>query len=338
MRVSIIMPCYNAARYLRECLNSVLAQTMGDFEAIVIDDGSKDDTLAIAQEYARKDGRIRVLHQENMGVSAARNLGLEHASGEWITFVDGDDLLTVDALETMLSGAEEGVDMVVLAHRTFDENGHTETFIPETRWMQKRGEEKRRAVALRLIEGDSVLNIMCNKLHRRSVIERKGIRLTQGLKIAEDALFNLEAALCGGGVAYVNRVTYLYRMHAASATKTQTAGEYDRHLPWLLAMRDVLRRRGAWEAYYSAYLDAAVLRLYKDGGLPGAVRHCREKALALMLEPDAKKLTPGGRAVYALVRSGLYPVCYPLIYPVQVIRRKLSEAAFRLRKKKEMPE
>lgn len=337
MKVSIIIPCYNAARYLGECLDSVLAQTMEDFEAILIDDGSADDTLAIAREYAQRDARIRVLHQENAGVSAARNLGLDHASGEWVTFVDGDDLLTKDALETMLSGAEGGADMVVLAHRTFDENGCTETFIPETRWMDKHGEEKRRAAALRLIEGDSVLNIMCNKLHRRSVIEREGLRLTKGLKIAEDALFNLEAVLCGSGVAYVNQVTYLYRMHAASATRTQTAGEYDRHLPWLLAMRDVLKRRGVWEAYYGAYLDAAVLRLYKDGGLGGAVRHCRQKALSLMLEPEKEKLTPGGRAVYALVRSGWYPYVYPMMYPVQVIRRKLSEAAFRLRAKKEMP-
>ena len=76
MKVSIIIPCYNSAAFLRACMDSVLAQTMEDFEAILIDDGSKDETLAVARAYAVKDARVRVLAQENRGVAAARNLGL----------------------------------------------------------------------------------------------------------------------------------------------------------------------------------------------------------------------------------------------------------------------
>ncbi|MGN0991165.1 MAG: glycosyltransferase family 2 protein, partial [Candidatus Ventricola sp.] len=167
MKVSIIIPCCNSAAFLGACMDSVLAQTMQDFEAILIDDGSQDDTLAIAQAYAKRDAHVQVLSQENAGVAAARNLGLDHAQGEWITFVDSDDLLPADALETMLSGAQDGVDMVVCPHETFDESGNRETVIPQTRWMDRRGEAQRRAAALRLIEGDSVLNIMCCKLHRR---------------------------------------------------------------------------------------------------------------------------------------------------------------------------
>ena len=105
MRVSIIVPCYNSTRYLSACVDSVLAQTMPDFEVLLIDDGSTDGTLALAQALAARDARLRVLHQENAGVSAARNLGLAHARGEWITFVDSDDLLAPDALEIMLSAA-----------------------------------------------------------------------------------------------------------------------------------------------------------------------------------------------------------------------------------------
>ena len=105
MKVSIIIPCYNSASYLGACMDSVLAQTMDDFEAILIDDGSRDDTLAVARRYAGQDARVRVLSQENRGVAAARNLGLAQARGEWVTFVDSDDLLPPNALETMLSGA-----------------------------------------------------------------------------------------------------------------------------------------------------------------------------------------------------------------------------------------
>ncbi|MBQ8618711.1 MAG: glycosyltransferase family 2 protein, partial [Clostridia bacterium] len=90
MKVSIIIPCYNSEKYLAACMDSVLAQTFEDFEAILIDDGSKDNTLKVAQSYAQKDARVRVYAKKNGGVSAARNLGLDHARGEWITFVDSD--------------------------------------------------------------------------------------------------------------------------------------------------------------------------------------------------------------------------------------------------------
>lgn len=340
MRVSIIIPCYNSGKYLAACMDSVLAQTMPDFEAILIDDGSKDDTLAIARAIAEKDARVKVLAQANGGVSSARNVGLEHCSGEWITFVDSDDLIVPDMLETMLAATEDSVDMVVGAHKTFTEKGAAEIVIPETRWMDLAGEEKRRAVALRLIEGDCVLNIMCNKLHRRALIEREGLRLNSGVRIAEDALFNLEAVLCGRGIAYVNKATYLYRMHAASATQTQTASEFDRHLPWLRALRNMLLERGLMEAYYSAYLDSVVLRLYKDGGVKGVIQHFHEKAMQLVRidHLDASRMTATHRLLVKIVERGMYPKIYPLIYPVQVLRRKVGEAVFCLRAKKEMPD
>ncbi len=340
MKISIIIPCYNAEKYLPDCLNSVLAQRFGDFEVILIDDGSADRTLSIAQGYAARDGRMRVLSQENAGVAAARNLGLAHARGEWVTFVDGDDLLPADALDTLLSGTGDQVDMVVCAHETFDEQGNCEVVIPETRWMDKRGEAQRRAAVLRLIEGDRVLNIMCNKLHRRALIEREQLRLMAGVRIAEDALFNLEAVLCGHGIAYVNRVAYRYRTHSASAMHTQRQNEMERHKPWLLAMQQMLFRRGQMEACLIAYLDSAALRLYKDGGVGHVIRRFNADALPLLpLDAlDDNRLSPGARLLVRICRVGAYPVVYPLIYPVQVIRRKCAEAAFALRAKKEMPE
>ena len=332
MRVSVIVPCYNAGAYLEPCLRSVLAQTMGDLELLVIDDGSTDGSLSVVQEIARGDARMRVFHQENRGVCAARNRGLDAARGEYVTFVDGDDLLPPDALERMLALAP-GADMVVCAHETFDAQGNTQLVIPETRWMDRQGEARRRAAALRLIEGDSVLNIMCGKLHRRALLEREQLRLDEHLKIAEDALFNLEAVLCGRGIAYLPEAAYRYRMHSASATHTRARGEFDAHRPWLLAMRALLARRGVLERYYPAYFDSVVLRLYKDGGVPGVLRDFGEKARPLLVECalDARRLSPWGRALFALARSGAYPAAYPLIFPVQLARRKLTEAAFALR-------
>lgn len=154
-----------------------------------------------------------------------------------------------------------------------------------------------------------------------------------GLALAEDALFNLEAALAGRNVRYVNRVTYRYRTHAASATQARRESEYDAHRPWLVALRALLKRRGVLETYYPAYLDSVVLRLYKDGGVPGVLRDFGEKARPLLAECalDARRLSPWGRALFALAESGAYPAAYPLIFPVQLARRKLTEAAFALR-------
>ena len=96
--VSIIVPVYNAEEHLRRCVDSILVQTFSDFELLLIDDGSKDGSAAICDEYTIKDSRVRVFHKENGGGSSARNLGLDNAQGEWIAFVDSDDFIPVRSL------------------------------------------------------------------------------------------------------------------------------------------------------------------------------------------------------------------------------------------------
>lgn len=99
-KISIIVPVYNTAKYLERCIDSIVAQTYADWELLLIDDGSTDDSAIICDEYAAKDERIRVFHKENGGVSSARNLGLDNAQGEWITFVDSDDYIEENFLKS----------------------------------------------------------------------------------------------------------------------------------------------------------------------------------------------------------------------------------------------
>lgn len=101
-QISVIVPVYNAERYLHRCVDSILSQTFSNFELLLINDGSKDSSGAICDEYAAKDPRVRVFHKENGGVSSARNLGLDNACGEWIAFVDSDDWISENYLESML--------------------------------------------------------------------------------------------------------------------------------------------------------------------------------------------------------------------------------------------
>ena len=99
-KISVIVPVYKAEKYICRCVDSILAQTFTDFELLLIDDGSPDNSGAICDEYAASDSRVKVFHKENGGVSSARNVGLDNACGEWITFVDADDWIA----ETFIAG------------------------------------------------------------------------------------------------------------------------------------------------------------------------------------------------------------------------------------------
>ena len=126
--VTIIVPVYNTGAYLSPCLESLIAQTHRDLEIILVDDGSTDGSGAICDDFARRDERIKVIHQKNSGVSSARNAGLENASGTYLTFVDADDALLPYAVETALQYLREtDADVVTYGwQRQFDDEGHIE--------------------------------------------------------------------------------------------------------------------------------------------------------------------------------------------------------------------
>ena len=119
--VSIIVPVYNTEKFLHRCIDSILTQTYTDFELLLIDDGSKDSSGTICDEYAAKDVRVRVFHKENGGVSSARNMGLDNARGEWITFVDSDDWIDDNYLEALYGACiVSGSDIVFCGFRVVD--------------------------------------------------------------------------------------------------------------------------------------------------------------------------------------------------------------------------
>ena len=154
VKVSVVMPCYQSEGTLAKSVRSVQAQTIGDWELIAVDDGSRDNTLAVLSALAGEDTRIRVIHQENGGVSSARNTGIDAAKGEWIFFLDADDLLTEDALEVLLSLSDESLDVVCGAYkmRYVDEGNREEIHTCANGELQ--------TVMESLIRGDSALNSM----------------------------------------------------------------------------------------------------------------------------------------------------------------------------------
>lgn len=120
-KISVIVPVYNVEQYLPRCIESILAQTFTDFELLLIDDGSPDNSGRICDEYAERDSRIRVFHKKNGGVSSARNVGLDNAQGEWIYFSDADDVIKKEGLQLLFDGVKEGVEFVMAGYEIYDE-------------------------------------------------------------------------------------------------------------------------------------------------------------------------------------------------------------------------
>lgn len=177
-KLSVILPVYNVENYLSDCLESVLNQSYGDIEVIIIDDGSTDNSLMICKDYCQKDSRIRLYTQENQGISVTRNRGLDLARGEFLTFMDSDDTIDSDMYDSLMSKfSDSDIDVVISGHRVVQLNGET--------YENKYGEFTLSGVdATRMILDDSVLpSFLWDKIYRADLWE--GIRFPVG-RIYED--------------------------------------------------------------------------------------------------------------------------------------------------------
>lgn len=210
---SVIIPVYNVAPYLRECLDSVLAQTFGDWEAICVDDGSTDESGAILDEYAAKDKRIKVIHQHNAGVSAARNLGLEHANGEYVGFVDADDkLLPMWFQEAESHISESSPDILRMNLSYWSEDGSVKDDALESNFLKLHERDKIVMWAWDnlLPRGWSVVAFF-----RRKIIS--SVRFNEELKIREDMIFILKLMTRAHSLVQLPYSGYYYRMYNQSS-------------------------------------------------------------------------------------------------------------------------
>ena len=221
--VSIIVPVYNAEKYLNRCVDSILSQTMTDFELLLIDDGSKDNSGRICDEYSEKDARVRVFHKSNGGVSSARNLGLANASGEWITYVDTDDRCSYIYLEHLLSKVDEGTDLIVSYAVICDSMGETAEVYPEYRVN---------ATNFERLFVDSDMHWHTSpwaKLYRANIIYENGLRFNEMMHIGEDADFLFSFMLITDKI-YVSSGTDYYYTCDVSGSLTKRINTIDSEL------------------------------------------------------------------------------------------------------------
>ena len=217
-KISIIVPIYNVERYIRECLDSIIRQTFSDWECLLIDDGSPDNSGAVCDEYAKIDGRFRVFHKPNGGVSSARNYGIEKAQGEWVTFIDSDDFISPTFLEGLYKPImqDEQLDFVHGGCTNWNDgknagiNQQYKDYVgkdPVKVFIEYRG-------------------LIVSKLFRLDIINHRNcgspLRFDERMRIAEDMVFTTEYLLKTQKYALVSEVGYYYRILMTFVNKKQS--------------------------------------------------------------------------------------------------------------------
>ena len=244
-KLSVIVPVYNTEKYLRECIDSILAQTFTDFELILADDGSTDQSGSICDEYAQKDNRIIVAHQKNAGVTAARKRGVNIASGEYVTFVDSDDWIDRDAYFRIWSALEEnnaevGV-FAMVAEK--DSPAVIRNYVGEGSFSK---EMLQQTVYPKLLFDYSlnragIIPSLCNKVMKRELLVKAIEVIPDELDYGEDAISGYLCILNANTVWITNTPFYHYRdnpssiSHAGSSTMKKRILALDREMRKLLA-------------------------------------------------------------------------------------------------------
>ncbi|MBO4675413.1 MAG: glycosyltransferase [Elusimicrobiaceae bacterium] len=209
--ISVIVPIYNVAPWLPRCLDSIVGQTYKNLEILLIDDGSTDNSLEICQQYAEKDPRIKVIHQENKGVSAARNAGLDVATGEFISFVDPDDWLEKNCYQQVMSLKTQANMIIFSFYRAFDTQLEKYIFPLQI----KQSFYPPDGLLLYILEQGAFSS--CNKLYQRAWIGE--IRFDSFYTIAEDFHFLVQLTRKGGNITQVDIPLYFYYQRSMSAVR-----------------------------------------------------------------------------------------------------------------------
>jgi glycosyltransferase involved in cell wall biosynthesis len=230
MKISVIVPMYKVEKYLTKCLDSIVNQTYKDLEIILVDDGSPDKSGEIAEEYAKMDNRIKVIHQINRGISAARNAGLLEATGDYIAFVDSDDYIALNMYEEMAKYTYENFDVIICNY-----------------YKDVEGKEIYKPISYDsdVLEGDKVLNALyvalfynknkgflnpssygmeCifgfpwNKLFSKNFLDKFNLKFEEKLRVWEDTWFNYQVLKDAKQIKMINESFYYYRLNMKSNT------------------------------------------------------------------------------------------------------------------------
>lgn len=209
-KISVIVPVYKVEKYIKLCIDSILAQTYTDWELILIDDGSPDRSGFICDRYAEKDKRIKVFHKQNAGVSAARNFALELSKGEWVTFVDSDDWLEADCFTCCMQEVEMyDLDLLQMSYQRVNDN---------FKILLKNQAETRALTSVEYVHQNNLLVCAGGNFMKKSIILENNLRFDTRIKLGEDQLFVYTYIANCNLCKRLNNLFYNYRYNVESAS------------------------------------------------------------------------------------------------------------------------
>ncbi|WP_116790686.1 glycosyltransferase family 2 protein [Flavobacterium psychrotrophum] len=258
-RLSVIIPVYKVEKYLAATLDSILLQDFKDFEVLLVDDGSPDNCGKMCDEYAAKDARIRVFHKKNGGVSSARNLGLDNASGEWVTFVDSDDTLKKNAFEEINKEIEKNDSDVISFSAYYKVDGTTTTIVSDT------------VIDDVISAKDNINNLLMwvnptgpiiwNKIYKRSLL--KNCRLDTSVKIGEDILFQISVLLENDQIRVRTNQNPIYEYYIRESSAMSSSSNSSMGL-LSGKVKEVLEKYSKFELFKSEFYFFGLVNIYTD--------------------------------------------------------------------------
>lgn len=307
MKVSIIMPVYNASKYLYDSIDSILKQSFSDFELIIINDGSIDNSLDIINNFIKKDNRISVFTIKNAGVSNARNIGLDHAKGEYILFVDSDDTVDSDFIKYMYDSISTS-DLAICGYYNY----FTDRKIPIV-FNSKISNIN--DLQLAILTNNIIGGFCCNKMFKRKIIYKYNLRFNTNIFICEDLLFVFQYISKITCYNYISIPLYNYRMRKSSATMSKN---YNRCLTELLSYEEIVKLNVS-DAVKNYIFYRYLKTFYKIKTYYKKIKY-DNNAIILNQDSILKKMNFNEKLRFYLIKIGIYN--YIDIFRLRINRNK----------------
>ena len=297
MLFSVIVPIYNIEKYLRRCVDSVLSQTFGDYELILVDDGSPDNCPSICDEYANKDSRIKVIHKANGGLVSARQAGIKEAVGEYVFNLDGDDAICDDALENAYKIISEmHPDIVSFSYRRCVNGVPGETvddLVEEGLYNKSDIKEK---IYPNLLSNTNMKNLfyfVWGKAIKRNLITKHQLNVNPAISVGEDISCCFPCYIEADTVYMSRKVAYLYTIRDDSLTTNFKTSQLTQVADTIIGLRalDLVKPEDFEEqiARYSCFMSFAILAAAAEGGHFKALSEIKKLILGSLHREEIKK-------------------------------------------------
>ena len=329
-KISVIIPVFNAENTIEKCVNSVLIQDFSDFELLLIDDGSKDNSFSICKKFSETDKRVVAIKRENSGAASTRNFGMSRAKGEYFCFVDSDDFLGDGALSFMYSLVrEENADILMCGYNMV--NGDAKMPISAQSGVYNGAEINERICE---IKAKNLIDSPCNKLYRAEFIKKNGVKMPEN-EIFEDTDFNLNLLKYSPKFVISDRCFYNYVLHMGSTTRKYNPQKLEIIKKRARLLRDVTVGVDGYCAFYfiksvfSAFIDMFLSLDKKE-----IKKNIKTQISLGEFKENAKEADFGGigsRILILVSKSGSPFLCYVFAYFSYVLKYKFQKLFLRVR-------